>query len=197
MSLSPITDHVARRLARLATIYRNSESHKGVLSALTKQVQAIEDAAFGLLVLRSLNDAAAAQLDEVGRILGVEREGRTDDALRLRLRAQILINNRSGEVDTLLLIVRLLTPALASVSLDEFFPASAVGHVDGVAITDGPEIARLLRLAKAAGVNVQLTYQDTSDENVFTLSDVSQTGPGLGLGDSSNASVGGSLAGVS
>lgn len=196
MSVERITDHVARRLARLATIYRNSASHRGVLTALTKQVQALEDAAFGLLVLRSINDATAAQLDEIGRILNVEREGRTDAELRLRLRAQVLVNSRSGEYNTLLLVLRLLSPSNAVVSLTEYFPAAVVAHVDGVALDNAGEVASLLRLAKAAGVNMQLVYQDTVDANVFTLTDTSQVGPGSGLGDSSNSSVGGSLAGV-
>jgi hypothetical protein len=193
---SQILDHVEQRLARLATIYKNSTSHKGVISALSKQVQEIENAAFAMLTLRSITDCSAAQLDEIAKLLNVEREGRADDELRLRLRAQVIVNSRSGEIGTLLLVLRMLSPAGASVSLTELYPASVVAHVGGVALPFATQVAALLRTAKAAGVNAQLVYQDTTDENVFTLTDTSQTGVGLGLGDSTDSSVGGVLAGV-
>lgn len=194
---SKILDHVERRLARLATIYKSSASHKGVIAALSKQIQEIEDAAFAMLTLRSITDCSAAQLDGIAKLLGVEREGRDDEALRVRLRAQVLVNSRSGEFNTLLLVLRLLSPAAALVSLTEYHPANVLARVDSAVTENGPQVASVLRLAKAAGVGLQLVYQEQDDFEVFTLGDASGASTdGQGLSSTGDSSLGGHLAGV-
>jgi len=194
-SLTSITDYADRVVARLIEKLKRSVSIRGVLTAFAAQAQEIEDALAGLLVTRDPNLAEGTTLDNIGSIVGAPREGLDDAAYLLRIKAQILINRRSGEIETLITICTLLF-AGATARLVEFDddPGALVHlYVESIT-TDYPTAARvaaLLRAAKAAGVQFRLIWQPAEDADTFTLAG----GGGLGLGDSANPATGGQMVG--
>jgi hypothetical protein len=182
MTIERITDHNERALARLLAQFKQSESHAGILGAFCNQVQGLEDAAFGLLITRTIDGASGVQLDVIGRIVGQQREGRDDPTFRLWIRARILVNRRSGEVETINAVIAQVFP-LALAQVIEFPPAALEAQVTGTitTATDAHSLDTLLHLAKAAGVNVQTIYQTADDAGTFTLAADDETGGGLGL----------------
>lgn len=182
MTIERIPDHNTRALSRLLTQYRNSVSHAGIIGAICNQVQALEDAAFALLLTRSIDDASGAQLDIVGDLVGQPREGRDDATFRLWIRARILVNRRSGEVETINDVIAQVLPGAAG-RVREFQPAAMEATVTGIATSsaDAHSLDTLLRLAKAGGVGIQTIYQSADDAGTFTLAADDETGGGLGL----------------
>jgi hypothetical protein len=194
MALTTINDHVARALARLLTQNRNSLSHRGLVSAFVNQAQALEDALFAFLLIRNVDTATSAQLDEIGAIIGQPREARTDTDYRLWIHARILLNKGSGEIETLIAVADLLFPG-ASIRLVEIPPAGAVIFVEGAVFTSvyARQVANILRTGKAGGVALRVRYQVADDAHTFVFG---ATSAGLGFGDTSNPSTGGQLSGV-
>jgi hypothetical protein len=169
MSLEQITDHADRAVDRLPMQNKGVASIEGLVRAFANQIQDLENAYFGLLVLRQIGIATGSQLDVIGKIVGAPREGLGDDDYRLRIRAQILVNRRSGEIETLLQIARLLIAGTPT--LEEFEPACAILTARGLTfLPAGPtELANMLRNAKAAGVRLLTEYFTTDPGDTFTL----------------------------
>lgn len=194
-SLSTITDYADRVVARLAQQFKKSVGLKGLLTAFAAQAQEIEDALYGMLVTRDLSLAEGATLDKIGSIVGAPRAGLDDAAYLLRIRAQILINRRSGEIETLITICTLLFPGAVARLVELAADPGALVHIylEGVT-TDyatASRIAALLRAAKSAGVRLWLIWQPAEDAETFTFAGAG----GLGFGDSTNAATGGKLVG--
>lgn len=80
MALAAIDDHVSRALARVRLQFRDSADVLGVLSALAKEVQALEDALIALNAeFRSYTTATGATLENIGKIVASPmRGGRSD-----------------------------------------------------------------------------------------------------------------------
>lgn len=180
MALTKTTDHVTRALARLLEQNKASASHRGIVTAFVDQIQAIEEAFYAFLVLRKVNEATAAQLDAIGKLVGQAREGRTDADYRTWINAKILINRSSGEINTLVDVTKLLIPGCTA-TLVEHYPAGMIMRVTGVLLstTFARQVATLLRSGKCGGVRLLLHYQVSTDAETFTL-DTSPTGKGFG-----------------
>jgi hypothetical protein len=199
MAITQILDHAARALGRLAMQLKESATHQGKLNAWSQQIQELEDAAYALLGLRSIDDCEGVQLDGIGVIVGAPRGNLDDAGYRLRIKAQILINRRSGEVETLIAILKQLLP-LARIKATELPPACIELEVQEVILTqsDADLCATLLRSGKVGGVSLQLWYQAADLDATFTLSsdNTYETSDTLGLGDSTDPTIGGSLQGA-
>lgn len=168
MPLEQITDHLERSLKLLAEQFRNSSTHRALLAAFAGEVQELEDTLFSLIAGRALPTCTGEQLDRLALIVGETRDGDEDLAFRLRIGSRILINRRSGEIET---IIGVFAPLLngGTVRVDEYEPAAFVATLTGATSSQIPTFARLLRLAKAAGVRAQLVYSLSPAADTFTL----------------------------
>jgi hypothetical protein len=193
MALEPITDHVDRALARLVTQLRESASHRGLIAAIVGPAQSIEEALAASLVLRQIETATGAQLDEIGAVVGAYREGRTDDELRARVRVAVLVNRRSGEVETLIQIARLLLPEPLTFTLAEPGPATVEIIVSGGELPEAGPIVEPLREACAGGVRLIFRHNVVPASESFSFAG----GPGLGFTDASGLFPGGLFAAAS
>ena len=99
MSITQVSDHVARVTAALVEQYKNKPKVVGLLTAFTNQIQKLEDAFFPLLSLPNLGQATGAGLDLLGRIVGEPRNGRLDASYRTAIQVKILLNISSGTID--------------------------------------------------------------------------------------------------
>jgi len=135
------------------------------------ELQALDAAATALLTDTSLDAAVGVQLDGLGQIIGLERNGLDDDRYRALLRAQIRVNTAGGTIPQLNEIIRLVTgttAANAAFTLVESFPADF--KIDFVPILDvgvGAIAADAMYQAKAAGVHGVFEYYETAPVFAF------------------------------
>lgn len=121
--ITPIPDHVQAALDRLITQYKGATNLQGIITAIVKPLNDLEAGIQEMDTLRYLPDAVGAQLDLIGRIVGIEREpGQSDGDYLLRIYAQIKINTSEGQPEQAIQVFQLFTGA-AQVRLFEMFPA--------------------------------------------------------------------------
>ena len=168
-SLAHILDHGDQAVARLLEQFRTGATMPALVRALAAQAQDVEDALWDVLVLRRLSDAAGAQLDALGRIVGQPREGRSDADYVLWLRARVRINLGSGRGEDLLAAFGLVMQGTTTLQLVEQFPAGLVLRVGSAAAVDPTQAAAILQLAKAAGVQAILEAATTLDTTSFAF----------------------------
>jgi hypothetical protein len=198
VSLAHITDHAAQQLARIDSSLLTGAKRVAVYAALSKQVQAIEDALWDLLTLRAIDLASGAQLDNLGRIVGESRLGHDDPTYLLFIKARIRRNRSSGNPEELYGIFKPLLDPAAKLNLVGYWPAAFEFRIGNVDLTATVAVFRgILSSCTAGGVGSTLTYQTVDDAHAFTLGDANGGSvPGLGLGDTGDPSAGGALAGA-
>lgn len=137
-----------------------------LVRAYAAELQALDAAATALLSDTTLDGAVGVQLDGLGQIIGLERNGLGDDRYRALLRAQIRINTSAGTIEQLNEIIRLVTGttvADAAFTLVESYPADFKVVFEPVMVNGiGPVAAEAMYQAKAAGVHGVFEYHDTT-----------------------------------
>jgi hypothetical protein len=130
-----LNDRIERALDLLVEQDRDKAKLRAYLTAYLSEFQVLEDVFKDLYLKRSLDSAEGAQLDGLGQILVLEREGRTDDEYRAALKFQAFLNQSKGEPETLIAALKVFTGA-TRVAVWELFPAKCYGWYD----SDIPEI---------------------------------------------------------
>lgn len=120
---TPVPDHVAAGLARLITEYKGATRLQKLLTALILPLNGIEQNLTDMNIFRYLPDAFGAQLDLIGRIVGLRRPAGMGDAeYILQLYGQIKINTSQGQPEQAIQVFQLFSGA-SQVRLFEWFPA--------------------------------------------------------------------------
>jgi hypothetical protein len=88
-----IDDHIDKMLARLPSMHDDSVLLRGMLSIYGARIQILDNVLRDITAqaLFSIETAIGAQQDQIGTIIGIAREGRTDDEYRIILRTQALL----------------------------------------------------------------------------------------------------------
>ncbi len=197
MAITQITDHEDRAYAMLTERFKNNVTMRAMLRSWARQIQDLEDCVFEILNELYLAVAVGVWLDRLGAIVGEERNGADDDIYRLRIRARIQLNKSNGTIPDILSILSLLIDDAQSLELQERFPAAF--RVDVFGPTTGAtaiQIARILRLAKAGGVNADLVASAAEVEDTFIwASGNSLVLSSQGWGSHSDPEIGGVWAG--
>jgi hypothetical protein len=158
------TDGVARLTERM-----RKPKISALLASWLAEVQEVERASWDLLTKRSPATAEGVVLDILGKIVGQPRLSLTDDLYRIWISGRILVNGSSGRASQLLAIAGKLCGE--PVWLEEQYPGWISLHARQPIPGDaGSEIAKLFRLAKAAGVGMQFRWSDTSRGFRFSTS---------------------------
>lgn len=146
-------------------------------------VQPVEDAGQQLITQRGLATAVGNQLDVLGRIVGLARNGLDDDTYRIYLGAQIVTLRSQGDVETLIkvavLIVNDPTNTTIVVTRDgtatiRIRVSSTVGIADDLAAI----LLSFERQATAAGVRLIIQWGEVPDAQLFRF----DSGPGFDQG---------------
>jgi hypothetical protein len=176
-----VTNHVELGLNMLLEQFRDSTNLRGVLEALFDQIQDLEDAVQPIIDARNIDDATADRLDCIGQLVQVPRDGRSDDAYRIRIRAELAILNSDGTTEDLIAVLQALL-ALATpddILVNEYFPKTIYIRPQNLVVSaaDAAIINTAMNRAKPAGTELHLVYTDTasSDETLFRFSDVADT----------------------
>lgn len=143
-----------------------SNNLEKLVESYVPEAQALDTAATELLALTTLDGAEGIQLDGLGQIIGIARQGLTDELYRSLLRAYIRINTSGGTIEQLNEIVRLATnttEADAAFELSEGDPAEFQIKVTQTLDPDiGLIAAEAMYQGKPAGVHGVLIYHETT-----------------------------------
>lgn len=88
-----IDDHVEKALARLPSMHDDSILLRGTIEIHADRMQKIEDVLRGITPqdLFDIDTAIGVQMEQIGTIVGIARDARTDDDYRIILRTQALL----------------------------------------------------------------------------------------------------------
>ena len=97
MTLVQKTSQVADGLNRRLQQYKEDKPVlESVLTALLEQIQDLEDATYAIIDARAIAICTGQQLDNLGTIVDLAREGRDDDEYRTLLYVKIGQNTSQG-----------------------------------------------------------------------------------------------------
>lgn len=186
--MSYVLDHEIAGAKLLTEQFRRKLAVVALLKSWLGQVQLLEDQIEQLQVQRSLSTATGVNLDLLGAIVGQPRGGRDDSQYRIWIAGRVLVNKSRGKTPQVIAIAAKLCGG--DVELFEYQPATFIirSHVP-VAGNDGVEIAKLLKLAKAAGIAMQFVWFDVSTAFRFSPSGESQFSSAHGFGAGRLAAV--------
>lgn len=178
MTLAAVTDHVERGLARLIDQFKGRPRIEAWISSYLEEVQELSTAAWGVLVLRLIDDAEGEQLTVLGKIVGQPRTVADDERFRVIVRARVAANGSSGRWNDILRVARLLLGPEASFSLRAHYPAALVLTInDPVDFIPTLEHG-MLETAAAGGARIDVHFHGTPTAELFAFG----TGPGWGDG---------------
>lgn len=164
-----IPDHREKGLNLLITQFRSKRAANSspnpnnmykILTPFLDQIQDIEYAISDIGTLRWLDVAQGQQLDELGAIYNLTRDGRDDEEYRLAIKFQIYIARSSGEPESIIAFVKDITNA-TRVRLIEAYPAGLYIFTNGDNVLTTRNIIPLIERVMASGVKLRgLFYLD-------------------------------------
>lgn len=164
-------DHCELANDRLAQQFKGRPRLNAVVCAYGDRATEIEQALADVQGFRSIETAFQSTLDAIGALLGLMREGLSDDVYRVRLRAQAKVIASVGRPNELLDIITTLDDGFApeEIELIESFPAAVIirGAVAAGEQQTGEQFARFLIAAKAAGVKIIFEFYE-QDVTLFS-----------------------------
>lgn len=107
--------------------FKTKQNFINFIQALCSECQLLEQIFEQLYTECSIDTSIGAQLDGIGQIVGLNRNGESDDNYRLDLKLQILINASKGQPEILITALQIFTRSTI-VILYEFFPAKCAGY---------------------------------------------------------------------
>jgi len=101
------TDHVENSRSLLIEQFKSRTVITGLSDVFARRAQDLENVLWDVIDKRLLDNAANAQLDALGRLVGEKRDGRADVSYKKGIRLRIRVNRSKGRssdlVDVLLL----------------------------------------------------------------------------------------------
>lgn len=147
-AVTPITTHATDALARLLQQFKSKPKIAALLNAINEQVQQYEDDVGPLSDVLDIDAMGGVNLDNLGNIVGQDREGRSDADYRIAIREKIAENASSGTADQLIAIFETLTGS-ATIIYTEEYPAGFCLYGDG---TYPDSLFDAIEAAKPGGV---------------------------------------------
>ena len=198
--IEQFTDHEGR-VVRFIEQFRNRPDLEALARSYLRQIQAIEDAAFEVILERDLDAAVGVQLTTIGNIVGQARTSADDGRFRTAIRARIAINLSHSTAEDVMRVLNLILQEFAEAYRvrDEPPAQFRITIDDPLQSADADLVHQLLDLADPAGVRLVLQWNaNLAASDKFTVRDeaTAAAGGGLGLGDTGGAFTGGGLSSV-
>lgn len=158
-----ITDYDDANLQYVLSQWINKDNFIGIIKAENLQANDTEDALFEIRDLFWIDTAEGDQLDILGDIQNETRQGRTDVNYRKAIKTRIIINNGSGEPET---IYTALTDIYGATTARVKNAGNA--HLDIYLNTaiDSDDFTQIEKII-AAGVAIQVKFIDGGSPFVF------------------------------
>ncbi len=191
MSIDKITNHVDIAKGKLLQQYKDKEDITGLQAAYIEQLQILENKLHDFYDRLDIDKSEGVQLNGIGEIIGLDRNGMTDSEYRVRLKSKILENLSSGTAETIIQIFNLLTGSTVT-DFRDIYPAAY--QIYGNIAIDTSQVQLIWELLEAAsigGVRVEAIGRYDPDNSFAMDGDLLYTG---GFGDTVDPVSGGKLA---
>jgi hypothetical protein len=200
MLATQITTHVQDALARLLQQYQGRVRIAGVYTAFIQQIQDLEDAIYALDAGRQLwngtsTPAVGAQLDGIGTLVGIDRNGLSDQEYILFIFGKIAENFSDSTVSAVLAVIGYVFQA-ELVLIEEIYPAGLYIVILNPAVPQSlfTVAGNLVQNAIGAGIRLVLVESDTLA--TFRYAGAGVDGATNGYADVNTPGTGGVYAGV-
>ena len=171
-NVTQVSSHTDELLSRVTSQFVGKENIGKLLKIIGEELDELEEVWFELLTDKSLRTAVGKQLDVVGVILNLTRNGMSDEDYRERLRYQIAINASNGTPDELISLTKVLTN-VTTVKLEERFPAEVRLTLGGEFPTQAQVNAlRDIIPVTVSPVQILMWGGDYDDTDLFVLSSI-------------------------
>lgn len=182
MTIEQETDH-ASRVERFTSRWQVPYL-KALAKSYLLQLQDVEDAAFEVILERSLDNATGVVLNFLGAIVGQPRTSSDDERYRTAIRARIAINLSDGSPEDIIRVVRLILVNGEDFRIIEEPPAQLRVRVFSPLVSTSHDLLlSLVDLADCAGVRLVIDWSSNlTPSQAFRLGDTVSGGVGLGLG---------------
>lgn len=189
--VSKITTHRQDALDRLLEQYKGKAFIETAIKTFGDQAQSLEDSAYELIDGQEIYDAVGVQLDLLGTIVDIARNGLSDDAYRLLILGKIGQNTSDSTAAKVAQVLAVLMNSTI-VQEQDLYPA-------GVGLAGGGEVPEeLLTLVwnliqSSLGAGIRLEFLSCFDEDeAFAFE--GPAGTGLGFDDLTDPGLGGMFA---
>jgi hypothetical protein len=169
--LSHNTAYYSTAVSRLLVQYRDKPRMLSLLKSYAQEIQALEDALWGLCIARMIQNAPTGDLlDKLGRIVGQLRYELDDATYLLYIKARIRANRSFGNPACLYAVMAALFGASTSMEIDQSPKASLALRIWTVRTAlEGMTATSFLGASKAAGVRAILEWQQQDDSLTYTF----------------------------
>ena len=174
MLASHITTHVEDGLGRLAEQYKNRPKIVAVHSALYNQIQELEDAIFAIDAGRQLwngvtSPSIGQQLDNLGTIVGISRNGLSDAQYLLFIFGKVAENFSDTTLESISSVVGYLFQA-QQIIIQELPPAGLMIEAFGSQIPQNLYSFAKILITNAMGAGVELVFASAyPDVDMFSF----------------------------
>lgn len=179
------TNHINEALAKLIEQFKRAPVINGLLKSYAWSIQDLENAIWSVINSRYLANAANAQLDLLGKLVGEGRNGRQDDDYRAIIGLRIHANRSQGGAEDLIQLCALALSA-APGSGAVFYQDGAPMHwqIDISSATTSVVLAlvELLPIAKMDATEGVLDYSLWSDSDAWILDSATSVGVAAATG---------------
>jgi hypothetical protein len=187
--IATITNHIQLALDRSLTQYKGKPKHEAFIEAFSQQVQDLEDAVFFMVDARVIDNAVGVQLDKMGEIVGLTRQGADDDFYRVLLYVKIGQNTSQGNPEKVTNIYKLLTGATLAHYINLNNGSVMLGANVGIPEDSVSFVYRNMELVIAGGVRIDhMVCFDATDP--FAFAGPNTDAPGEGWSDITNTQGG-------
>lgn len=163
-AVTPITTHAADAKARLLQQFKDKANIEALLDAINVEVQRYEDEVMDLSDVLDIDLMGGVNLDNIGKIVGQPREGRSDADYRVAIRAKIGVNYSSGTPDEVIASFERITGS-TDVTYAEDYPAGLWIYGDAPTYPDDilDQIDALAPASVYIGIMVRMLQEGTSE----------------------------------
>lgn len=199
-----VDTHVQDGTDLLIDAFRRRAKFVAYQQTFLTQIQELEDAVFDVIAKQSVIEvvdgfgtAEGVFLDMIGRIVGEERQDKTDADYLPFIRAKVRANRSDGKINELIEILALILPDLELSSFDLTYSSLSTMRVfvnSDLTSNELDAVRRFMLLAVEATVDLRIQYNTDPPENTFSFSSTyaaSETDNDTGWGSSHDPAVGG------
>jgi hypothetical protein len=184
-----VTDWKEKALSLLVEQFKDKQKLNDFLSCFLEEAQLLEDTFEQLYTLRWLDVAYGAQLDGLGQILALERQGLNDEDYRIALRFQALLNASKGESEILIEALKIFTRS-DDVTFFEIYPAACYGYYSNYNYPITPYLNAKMQGLCAGGVkwygSIIGNERPFIFDKLYTIPNDSRLFGGFAIADASN-----------
>lgn len=106
--MQPITTHIADALTQTLSQYKGLPKLTSLFTVFAAAIQNVENAIYALYLATPLQNAQGAQLDNIGGIIGLARNGLDDATYRVLLNGTVALNNSDATTNAVLNVIQLV-----------------------------------------------------------------------------------------